>query len=1402
MKRIYPLFVYIVSALLCFVASAQQNFSFEQNKGQWNDEILFRSHRKGGAVYLKQNVISILVKDTGNSYLHPHNNQNSETKERFSVFSIKPINSLHAEIEAKDRLSYYTNYFTGNDKSKHFSKVPTFSYVIYKNIYKGIDWQINSSPNGFKHTFIVHAGSDPEDIVLEYGGVENLEVKEGKLFIKTKYGELTEDAPYIIQRKDGKIQKIKGEYLIDGNLLRYSVEEYDRNIDLEIDPDLKFSTYIGSQSDSWGMTSCYDSRGRMISGGITYGDDYPTTDGAYDISYSNHWDCVITKYNEDASQLLFSTFLGGSLGEMPHSMTVNRLGEIVILGTTGSSDFPVNDNAFQTNFHGGENLIYENSIMFTQGADIFIACLSPAGDSLISSTFLGGSGNDGLNFRPEYSSNAVVLTNGNDSLYYNYGDIARGEIITDEQNNVYIASCTFSTDFPTSFGAFQSINKGKQESVAAKLDRSLSQLIYSTYIGGQGDDAAYSIDLDSLNRLYITGGTVSEDFPTTTGSYNTTFNGGTADAFICRISSDGTILEHSSFFGSPEYDQAFFVRLDTEGYPYILGQTKAEGYDLINNATYSIPNSGQFVAKFFPELDSLAWSTVFGSGDGMVNISPSGFTIDLCKRIYCAGWGRIFKYNKNMLNFSSLGTENLQTTSNAYSQTTDGQDFYILALEPDAAGLNYATFFGEINNASTYTGIDHVDGGTSRFDRYGNLYQSICASCGGSQLMPTTENAWSSENLSSNCNIAAVKFEINNDFAVADFSVEKSACTGTQISFNNLSRADNFLWDFGDGTTSTSENPIHSYNQAGLYSVSLKVSLSSACHEQDSIKKNILIIGDTSYFLDTIMTCSSVPVQIGLDYYSEEDDITTYLWQPAELVSNPFAANPYFIGTNPETLQLTITNGQCRDTLYQHINTTRLSTSLIDTLEFCSLPYYYKTELTEDVETDISFFNDFRQSENLLNDSSILISDTSKRFLYFSFTKGNCRNIDSIYLKYTGYDFDLNITNTGCSSENNGKAEVISHSFPTQVHYQWSASDIDNAKVENLAMGSYYVKVSDENGCSLQKTFSVGAYDDLNVSAEKQNNSCEDVNNGKIHISISGGNAPYSVQWSNGETDTLIENLPPGIYNYIVKDNSECSVSGDIEIKSQDTIHILLEKTFNNCYEGCSARITGNVYGGSEPYSFVWSNGATSQNISDLCNGLYSVILTDNNGCKATAQEEITNINVFENFQVWASDYTIYDGSSTYLHSTFLDGFSYLWTPSSPLSNPNSATTLATLNESTDFNLSVTDNKGCIVNKELHIEVEFVNCGEPNIFIANAFTPNGDGINDEISVSGNYISSINLTIYDRWGEKVFQTKDLDGHWDGNYRGKECAAGVYFYKLEVSCLGGKTFVKGGDITLIR
>ena len=586
------------------------------------------------------------------------------------------------------------------------------------------------------------AHANPAAIQLRYEGADALTLlPDGRLEIRTSVGVLRELAPQAWQADAaGRRQAVPCAYMLEGRTVRFQLGKYDHQRPLTIDPTVIFSSYTGATADNWGFTATYDAQGNMYSGGIVFGAGYPTTLGAYRTTFGGVVDIGIIKYNTATTgpaARVWATYVGGSQADFPHSMVVSSQGELVLLGTTGSADYPTTTTAYDRTFNGGSPLAVFSNANLPNGSDLVVTRLNSTGSALVGSTYLGGSDNDGL-------LQDRTLT----PLNQNYGDTFRGDIQLDANGNIYLASNTSSGNFPVANGLGRTYQGGPSDVVVCKLNATASTLLWSSYLGGAGSDAAYSLQLGATGALYVSGGTSSANFPTTPGTLLPTPQGG-VDAFVARISQSGTVLEKATYLGTPLYDQGYFVQLDNSGAVYVLGQTL--GTYALTPGRYLNPGSHQFIHKLDADLSVTGFSTVFGSGRNSIDISLTAFLVDQCNRIYVSGWGG--SANTNNTNGNG-NTFNLPVTTNAVQSTTDGNDFYLLQLAPDATRLDYATYFGRNG------GGDHVDGGTSRFDPRGIVYQAVCA-CGSASgfPMPPGAGTYSATSGSLNCNNAAFKID-------------------------------------------------------------------------------------------------------------------------------------------------------------------------------------------------------------------------------------------------------------------------------------------------------------------------------------------------------------------------------------------------------------------------------------------------------------------------------------------------------------------------------------------------------------------------------------------------------------------------------------------------------------------
>ncbi|MFA7082544.1 MAG: gliding motility-associated C-terminal domain-containing protein [Bacteroidales bacterium] len=1398
-SRYFIIFItvfFISSANVVFCGENQKNnLKFIENKGQWEKNILYKSTLKNGFAFLENQGITILLSENRTKCQHGLNeNEDSQLnhKKEFlnnHCFKIKLLNSKSPKsIIQNNRTKEYYNYYLGNDKSKWANMAYGYTKLLYEEVYHNIDWMIYSNDFNLKHDFIVHKGGRVEDIMLNYEGIDIIKIRKGDIVFQTSVGEIVEVKPFAYQIIDGTQVEISAEFVLKDKTITYKIGNYNPDHDLIIDPTFIFSTYSGSLSDNWGFTATYDKEGNAYLGGIVNGGEYPTTIGAFQTSFAGgQWDVSISKFSPDGKTLIFSTYMGGSSGEMPHSLIVNEFNELIVFGTTGSSNFPITPNAFQQTFKGGDSTAYDQAIVLRQGSDIYVSKFSIDGTSLLASTYVGGTKNDGINFKNRYNSSSILYS-GNDSLYCNYGDGARGELITDDLNNIYVGSCTFSNDFPTTSNSFQPYSAGGQEGVVFKLDNSLSTMLFSSYIGGTNDDAVYSIDTDKEYRLYVAGGTVSHNFPTSAGAYSTSFNGGTTDGFVSLISYNGDRIIASTYFGSNKQDQAYFVRTDKENNPHIFGQTHALGSSLVYNATYNHPNTGQFIAKFTPNLQTRIWSTVFGaSNNGKPNISPSAFNVDVCGRIYISGWGSM----------GELSTRNLETTPDAYSRTTDGGDFYIMSMSSDASSLEFATFFGALDVD------DHVDGGTSRYDKFSTIYQAACAGCGASQAFPTFPiDVHSITNNSNNCNSAVFKINIHDDFAVAEFDYPHVGCAPQTINFINYGRGTTYLWSFGDGTTSTQKNPTHTFTVGGFYDIRLIAYMAGGCVSSDTITHRILVLGNSSRSIDTIYTCPNIPIQIGIPPISTQG--ITMTWQPEHLITDASISNPFAIISEPTDFYLIISDGNCTDTIFQRVEIDYINIDLPDSITTCNSPY----NLVVDYRNYSSY--KFSNSSNFLN---LINQDTSSnevnvylmesQYVYIRVEQDGCFGIDSVWINFTGTGLEIQKTDILCYGDENGTATAIINGGISPHYYEWSNNVSGTVStINNLIPGNYSLTITDDRGCKSTQSFIIENPNQLNFSFTKTNNPCEGICIAEITLNPNGGVAPYSILWSNASTSFSLNNLCTSLYTFTITDKNNCQLNDTIQILNDSNFVTVITKKDLNCIEASKGEATANVAGGTEPYLYSWSNGEETKKITDLSIGDYWVITTDQYGCKSYDTVTLINKDILKDFEMGASDTEIYDGQPITLFCTDIEGISYQWSPPTYVSRPNQPTTIAIPLTSITYQIFATDNNGCNFTDSIRIKVEIINCGEPNIFIPNIFTPNSDGKNDEIRVTGEHIEQIEFLIFDRWGELVFSSKNPNEAWDGTFRGKDCQAGVYYYRFKVQCGKGREYIKSGDITLIR
>ncbi|MCX7861894.1 MAG: gliding motility-associated C-terminal domain-containing protein [Bacteroidales bacterium] len=1311
--------------------------AFVENKGQWHPNALFRLTINNGAIFPENNSITYCFFNTDeikiSSAHHQKNKLQPIEKVNFHAYRMTFLDALPSKPIPTEPYRDYENFFLGNDPNKWATKARRFKRLTWKNIYQGIDYTLYvNNENNIQYDFIVHPGAEAEKIRLKYEGQDSIYIdNEGCVVIKTSVNKVQELKPYAYQHINGKEIKVPCRFFIfNQKYLTFQFPEgYNTQYPLVIDPVLVFSTYSGSLSDNWGFTATFDDLGNAFSGGIVFNTGYPTTLGAFQVNYaggepySSTWyqfgcDIGIIKYTANGTQRLWATYLGGTISEeLPHSLVCNRSNDLIIMGTTGSSDFPVSPNAYDATFNGGTNIVYDNVIRFSWGLDIFVTRLSADGSQLLGSTFIGGTQNDGFNFRDYYTN--FLMTGSPSTLYYNYADGARGEVICDPAGNIYVASCTFSPDFPVTPGAFQTTYSGQQEGVLFKLNPDCSQLIWSTFFGGSNDDAIYSLDLDQNNDVYFAGGTLSSNIPTTGGVVQPINPGiGSVNGFIGHLSANGNTLIKSTYWGTSAYDQVYFIKLDKSKNIYVTGQTEATGNAYIINAAYGVPNSGQFITKFPNNLSSPIWSTAFGTGIGRPNISLTAFSVDFCNRVYVSGWGREWAGNWATIQ----GTKNMFVTNNAFQSQTDGQDFYLMVLADDASHIEYATFFGELNYSTCgYSGHDHVDGGTSRFDKRGNIYQSVCASCGGCNQFPTYPNpgAWSNNNgnAGNNCNNALFKFSFALPLTVADFFAHP-VCVGTPIQFQNNSQlATDYFWNFGDGTTSTQANPTHTYSSPGTYNVTLIANNPSSCNMADTIVRQVVVEQLIIQTSDTSV-CYGNSVQITANVTGNIQPVT-YVWDthcPIQDTLNNSLSNSTF-SVNPsqtQTYYVQVSSGICTAIDSVKVTVHRIELQSTPDTMICAQSQIQISVTPTHTTGTVQY--QWQPSAYIVSGGQTanpIVNPSQNTTFYVTVTDAfGCSAVDSIRVEIDPFNASFSQVNPVlCYNECIGFIQVSVNQPVLPVTYIWNNGQ-QTAQISNLCAGTYTVTVTDGLGCSkvLSTSFSNPPLLEGSIQVLSPA-SCDPLNpnTGAIQVTAWGGTPSYHYHWNTNDTFPNLQNLFAGTYTVTITDQNGCDTILSATISDPSPLQILATAEPTLCYGSCDG--SAQVYittQGTPPYTYVWNTGQTTTSIQNLCAGGYVVTVTDAEYCvrvfPVTVQQPDSIRPILTIPPIKCNGDTTFIAISQVLGGT--PPFVYLW---------NNGSTSSSLHgiSSGQYWLEITDAHGC--KDTTHISIT-----QPTILTATA----------------------------------------------------------------------------------
>lgn len=637
---------------------------FEANGGQFASDIHYQCSDPDRQVRLLDDGLSVALLREGEGHAHVPSETHAEWLNyrwigkyggRFHAL-VWNLSFLGMDSSAQPQgyapIEGHVNYLRS---SQQVRKVPRYREVWYEGCYPHVDLRYyGTAQHQLKYDFILSPGFDLNDIQLQAEGIDSLHINEaGELVITTAWGELVEALPYAYQKLRGREIEIAASYrLINDSTFGFTLGNLvDPNLPVVLDPiTLSWSSFFhSSSSDDYVVAIQRDSAGYTYATGYTETVSFPTTPGVYQDSMAGMLDAFVVKMAPNGTGLDYVTYLGGGSWEMGYGLAIDAEGVTYVAGMTNSTDFPNTTTRFQAGYGGGST-------------DGFLLALSPEGDSLRFSSYLGGSSRD-----------------------YLY-DLVRGS-----DGSLYVGGYTLSGDYPITASAQDSLYGGSGDGVISRISGDGSTLLASTYLGGSGYEIVNALALRQDGSMWATGATSSYDFPTTTdavqGSLMSVGGGAVQDVFLAHLSADAQKLYYSSYYGGSDAEEGLALTLTPDEEVVMGGLSSSTDYPTTTDAFQEAGNAslgfGDAILTVFDSTGAtVTYSTMYG-----------GSNIDYIKAMQVNAHGEIYL-------LGSTQSTNFPRSA-ASANPAGGYDAFVAVFRTDTTAVGAlvgASLFGGSQN--------------------------------------------------------------------------------------------------------------------------------------------------------------------------------------------------------------------------------------------------------------------------------------------------------------------------------------------------------------------------------------------------------------------------------------------------------------------------------------------------------------------------------------------------------------------------------------------------------------------------------------------------------------------------------------------------------------------------------
>lgn len=641
----------------------QVPITFEENQGQVSDKTRYLARTAHYAALLKPDGMEMILGSARPARAMSQEGNRELDRPRIVEMTLLGADR-HADVFGQQQEPGMSNYLIGDDATKWHTAIHHYAQVRVASAYPHVDMVYHLENNQVEYDFVVSPQGGTRNIRMRFGGQDHLAIDgDGDLVLRAGNQRLLMKKPVAYQVERDHRKLIPSTFArIGPNEIGINVATYDHRLPLTIDPTLEYSTYLGGSDDEGIFGIAFDFEGNIYVAGETSSLNFPTS-RAPQRKLGGDYDAFVSKFDRTGSRLIYSTYLGGSRYDHAVGLALDPGGDVVVAGITSSPDFPV-VRPIQRTLNGS--------------SDAFVAKLDRSGSKLLFSTYLGGSADD--------QANGIALN-------------ASGD--------VFVAGSTTSFDYPTTPGSAQaSCDLGAHHGFCSgdgfitKLNAAGSQMLYSTFFGGSSYDQINAVKIDRDGSAYIVGQTGSDDFPTRNAFQPAL--AGYGNAFLSKVSPNGSVIEDSSYLGGNNFDAAMDLALDDKQNAYVTGFTGSTNFPTLRPIQASL--AGQldaFVVKVNREDFKLRYATYLG---GTQDDIPFRIVVDALGSASIAG----FTFSPDF------------PVENAIQpKYQGGADVFVSRLDATGSALSYSSYFGGLGDEFGYalqtdlTGALWVGGSTS-----------------------------------------------------------------------------------------------------------------------------------------------------------------------------------------------------------------------------------------------------------------------------------------------------------------------------------------------------------------------------------------------------------------------------------------------------------------------------------------------------------------------------------------------------------------------------------------------------------------------------------------------------------------------------------------------------------------